>query len=224
MSSLQAFVDKARSHGLDDKDISGKLKAAGWSEVDINGALNDLVVPRPGDDLDVPTPNTANNDARQRPIAVVHNLSVRGFEYSIMFISLIASAFSFGVILLSLIGQLFNNPDIGTSSDSGTTSFFITLLIVVFPIFVLLFLRLKKAEISDPQVRLDPSRRKWLQFTQLVSFLVGIGFIVAFVYQLFNYSSNNNPNVLQQLIDTLVVIAIAGSIFTYYWLDEHKAR
>jgi xanthosine utilization system XapX-like protein len=54
--------------------------------------------------------------------------------------------------------------------------------------------------------------------------VLGIGFIVAFVYQLLNYNADGSPPLIEQALKTLVVLLISGGIFTYYWLDEHRTE
>jgi hypothetical protein len=225
MSKLAKFIDKARTLGKSNEEIRKMLLASGWSDSIVDDALSGLIVPSPQDDLITPPQQDKVTDSQERPIAVVHNLSVRGFEYSIMFISLISSAFSLGGILNTFISNHFVTTNTsGYSSGSDFTSFFTTLLVVVFPIFLILFFRLKKAELNNPTIRLDASRRRWLQFTELVAFVLGIGFIVAFVYQLLNYNADGSPPLIEQALKTLVVLLISGGIFTYYWLDEHRTE
>ena len=226
MSQLTEFVDKARTKGWNDDRIRHELTVAGWDQAAVNDALNALVVPKPGDEVLVPISQPKTTTKGEHPIAVVHNLSVLGFEYSIMFISMIGSAFSLAALLLTYLSDLFSS---GSTYDdgSGSTAFFVTLMIVVFPIFVGLFIRLKKAELNNPSIRLDPSRRRWIQFTQLIAFLFGIGFIVSFIYRLLvpSYGSyDTNPHLGEQLLRTVIVLGIAGSIFLYYWFDEHRTE
>src|SRR5581483_1307507 len=163
-SELDSFIKKAKAKNLSDEDIKQRLLASGWGENDINAALAD-------DDLVVPLPPTANNPLhkQQAPIAVVQNLSVRGFEYSIMFISLWASAFSIIWLAITYVNDLFSKASgdyVYGSSNSGS-AFMITLLLVTFPIFAYMFLRLKRIELTEPDVKSDPSRRKLTQLTQL---------------------------------------------------------
>lgn len=227
-NQLDAFVAKAREKGLNDDQIREKLQNAGWQQASIDDALDDLAVPVP-DELVPPVPSTQAPQAGSidRPISVVNNLSVRGFEYSIMFLSLLISASSTAVISQIFINDLFDKAN-GLYEYGGVNemaAFMITLLLVAFPIFAFLFLRLKKAELADPSLLQDPSRRRWSQFTQLVTFLVSIGYIVSFIYVLITPSrTGSGPDVLQQLLRTVSILVITGGVFAYYWYEDHRSN
>lgn len=223
MQNLKEFIDKSRTKGLEDNEIRQKLLGVGWEESDVDKAL--------GDDLDIPLPpgknsiSGADNHHASQPISVVQNLSVRGFEYMVMFITLLASAFSIGALAHSYVDDIFSKASdtyyYGQANDANT--FVVTVLIVCFPIFVYLFLRLKKAELANPALRRDPSRRKLSQLTQLVAFLFGIGYVIYFIYSLLSPDTyGDNPGVGQQLLHTLVTLTIAGSIFIYLWREDHR--
>ncbi len=229
--TIEAFIKKAREKGLDDPEIRRRLTEGGWSDSNIDAGLDDLMVPVPPPSGGHQEPSFHNHLSSNQPIAVVGNLSVRGFEYMVMFITLLASAFSIGMLAHTYINSVFSKASdtysYGDANPIGT--FAITLLIVSFPIFAYMFLRLKKAELADPALRKDPSRRKLTQFTQLITFLFGMGYIIYFIYALMtpdrsaSYGGvDSSPSVVEQLLHTLVTLVIAGGIFVYYWREEHK--
>lgn len=231
---LEEFVKKARDKKLSNDEIRQKLEKAEWPLADINDALGAA-----GDDeLEVPKP-PSTVQATAAPIAVVHNLSVRGFEYSIMFISLWASAFSIASLMITYINDLADKTTgsyvYGTSNTFSILA--ITILIVSFPIFAYMFLRLKRIELAEPELRHDSSRRRFTQLTMLLSFLVGLGFVIYFLYTALSSGNNNPPtyypngggpldtssdSLLFPFLRTLVVVAISGVIFLYYWREDHK--
>ena len=234
-NKLDAFVDEARSKGLHNQEIKELLTEAGWAQERVAKALYGdwIKVPQPehpmakaGSSLTVPAPGTTNE-----PISVVQNLSTRGFEYSIMFISLLASAFSLGLILHQFVNGVFattvatNNYDYNYNESGGEYAFAVTLLIVTLPIFVTMFLRLKKAEIADPGLRKDPSRKRMSHFTQFLAFAFGVGYIVYFLYTLLSGSGDSSgaASIPESFFHMLVTLCIAGSIFAYFWNDEHRA-
>lgn len=231
-AEIDEFIRKARAKGLDDSEIQNRLSNGGWAQADIDEALDDLVVP--------PPPNASNRSSEpvmyhtkpNQPVSVVQNLSVRGFEYMVMFITLLASAFSVGWLAHSFINTLFSKAS-NTYDYGGTDSFStfaVTILLVSFPIFAYMFIRLKKAELADPSLRHDSSRRKLTQLTQLVTFVVGLGYLIYFIYNLItpetgyssSYSVDSSPSFLEQLLHMLVTMTIAGGIFLYLWRDEHR--
>ncbi len=232
-SELNEYIQKARERGIDDATIRNNLTSAGWPDADVNTALlGDVPVPVP--------PHHGGHHAQthpsamphggfvqhnpQQPIAVVQNLSVRGFEYSIMFITLLISAFSVGGLLHALVDTMFSGNETYAYSDSsgGFQTIAITLLIVSFPIFAYMFIRLKKAELRDPSIRRDPSRRKWTQFTQLACFIVGLIYAVTFVY--FIIEGDDETSLVKQMLHTAITLIIVGGIFAYYWREDHRAE
>lgn len=225
---IQNFIDAAKQKGLSEEEIKQKLLAAGWDQSLVDSALNGLVVPLPPKSSDLTVPRPGDNTASQ-PVTIVQNQSTRGLEYNIMFLALLISAFGFAGLLHDLVDQI---TDTGVYAHIGGV-FAITSLIVLGPIFTILFFRLRKAEEAEPSLRKDPFRKKWIQSTLLFSFLIGIGHVIYFVYSILSpdsYSSYsyNQPNstpggeAFALSLHVLVTIAVVGSIFAYYWIDEHK--
>lgn len=240
MQELHNFVQQARQRGLHNQEVKELLLEAGWSHSDVVTALY-------GDGLHVPKPlhpqvampqnpgavpaNVPSGQSNQ-PLSVVQTVSTRGFEYAIMFFGLVASAFSLGLILQTFIAQQFAEPltatgyDYYDDSSQGVYTFGVTVLLVTLPIFIVLFLRLKKAELATPDLKKDASRRRMSHLTQFVTFLFGIGYIVYFVYALINGVAEDGTtgNVAEAFWQTLTTVVIAGSIFGYLWHDEHAAN
>jgi Domain of unknown function (DUF5671) len=231
---LEQFVATAKEKGLSTTEIRELLASNGWSASDTAQAVYGewAMVPTPDHPVLRANAGVLPHGATNEPISVVQNLSTRGFEYSIMFVSLLATAFSIGAILHAFVGNLFaeqtttSDPYYSSSSD-GIYSFAATVLLVTLPIFVVLFLRLKKAELADPSLKKDPSRKRMSHFTQFLAFLVGIGYIVAFFYGLINGTAadgGGGPGVGESFLQMLITLIIAGSIFGYLWKDEHATK
>ena len=150
------------------------------------------------------------------PVPVVRVLSVRGVEYGMMTIALWISASTLAWVVLNMLNgsKGFNYLVVPTSA-----------LVVCVPIFGLLFLRLKRAEMANPDLRLDPSKRRWSQTTQMLAYLACLINLIFFVYMVLQHFSADKPKPISKAIVNLVVIlAIAGGILAYYWLDEHRLR
>jgi len=149
-----------------------------------------------------------------QPVAVVRVLSVRGVEYLMMSLALWIGAFSFAGMLLTLING-------GHSFD--VLAFPISVLVVAVGLFTFFFLRLKKAEVQNPALRFDPSKRRLSQTTQVLSYLAIFVSLVGIVYTLIAKMAGSLEQTLWKLVlDFVVVLAVAGGILAYYWLDEHK--
>jgi len=133
-----------------------------------------------------------------------------------MVISLWTVAISLAVTIDSFISKIDNTTGGGFSDKLS-----LVILIIFLPIFTALILRTKKFEEKDTSIRLDSSRKHSIQLTMLVSFVVGLGWTVDFVYSLL-FGTSDSQTKLQSILYFLVTIVISGSIFAYYWIDDHK--
>lgn len=230
-TDLIEYIRNARAKNASNDDIKAILIAGGWPTERVDAALSanlDLPSPPPPPDVSQNPPLiTAQNPVKQAPVAVVQSLSTRGFEYIIMFISLWFTASALGWILHNLVDGLFGE----SGYYESLVSFSASALIVALPVFSIMFLRLKKAEQSDPLLTHDPSRRKAIQLTLVVTFLIGMLKIMGYIFSLLNGESNgvffNNSqatNPLASLVHTLITLFISGSIFAYWWRDQHKTK
>jgi len=154
--------------------------------------------------------------ALDQPVPVVRVLSTRGVEYGMMAIALWVAATTMAWVLLNMLngGGGFDTVVVPTSS-----------LVICLPVFGLLFLRLKKAELAAPEIRLDPSKRRWSQTTQFLAYIVLLVNFIYFVYTIMQHASGGHaPSIGKSLINLVVVTLIAGGVLAYYWHDEHRAR
>lgn len=204
---LKNYIEKARQHHQTDEKTRQQLLAAGWDQGQVDGALSgqgddELVVPRPH--AGQPAAAPASNDPIQ-PISVVQNLSVKGFEYSMMFITLWLSA--------AAAVWIINDFIFGASSTIG--AFPLTVLVVSLPTFVIMFLRLRRAELADPGLRNDPSRRKSIQSTQRLAFIVLLVQTIGTLYAIIQHSEG--VQIPKVVLSWLVSVIVFGGIFIYYW-------
>jgi len=154
------------------------------------------------------------NSSGVQPVAVVKVLSVRGVEYLFMSILLWVGAGSLIVLILSIVnGQ--------TGFD--TLAFPLALLLVGLPGFAWLFLRLKKAELADPSLKLDPSKRRSTQRTQVLAFVVCLINLITYVYLVLqSFGGDSDANIGKSTLNTAVILLVAGGVLAYYWVDEHR--
>ena len=160
------------------------------------------------------TPSSASSD---EPMPVVKVLSVRGVEYLFMSICLWIGAGSLTGLLLSLVNGM---------TGFAALSFPVSTLLVTLPIFAFLFLRLKKAELAQPSLRLDASKRRLSQITQLLAFIVCLVNLITLVYLLMNMvgGEDSGVSVGKLFINVFIIFLVAGGILAYYWHDEHRRR
>lgn len=214
MDQINDYVKAGRAQGLSDETIKLNLTTTGWDENMVVAAMAGKPV------LTVPTPPQSGS-----PVAVVQQLSTRGLEYNIMFLALGFTAISLGILLHNYVDKFFTTE----SFFEGLSSYASAAIVVALPIFAFLFLRLMRAEKAEPELRKDASRRKTVQSVLVISFLWGIFKIISYVYSLMNagvtdsYSSSVHTSAMGNLLHLVITLGIAGGIFAYYWIDEHRA-
>jgi hypothetical protein len=163
---------------------------------------------------------TARNDelaefANAPSLAVVKTLSVRGLEYLFMSICLWIGATSliWGLLLL-----------VNGAASAQMLAFPATSLVVCLPVFAWFFIRLKKAELEDPTLRFDSSKRRLSQITQIVAFLTTLFNVITFVYLVIaSLSGGAKVSIGKAFLNLLVILAVSGGILAYYWIDEHRS-
>jgi amino acid transporter len=149
-----------------------------------------------------------------QPIPVVRVLSPTGIEYVFLTITLFTSATALIAVLVSLVNAKI---------DFAVLAFPAAALVITLPIFAFFFLRLKKMEVHRPEQKLDPSKRRSTQFTQIVAFIVCLFTIIGFVFDIFSkIGGQSGPSIGKAALDALSVLIVAGGILAYYFHDEHK--
>jgi hypothetical protein len=170
-------------------------------------------IPEPTQPISMPTP-TLGTSTSDQPIAVVQVLSTRGVEYTMMTLALWFGAASLIWLLLSLL-----NGD----SSYDTLSLPVSALVVSVPVFGLLFLKLRRDELANPELRLDPSKRRLSQFTQIFAFAAVFFNIIGLVYEIMQKMAGHYSGSVGKLVgDVAIIFVIAGGVLFYYWVDEHR--
>ena len=160
-----------------------------------------------------PQPST-NVDDPVTPMPVVQVLSPRGVEYVMLTIALFTAAIGLTSALLCLVnGQ----------TSLMSLSLPAALLLVGLPVFAALFLRLKRAELKNPSLKLDQSKRRSTQTTQIISFLVSILTLVGLIVTIFAAIGGETESIGKAIASALIVFVIFTGILAYYWWDEHRA-
>lgn len=162
-----------------------------------------------------PMPDVPRKTPGVQPQPVVQVLSPRGVEYVFLTIALFTGAFGLGAALIALVnGQ--------TGFD--VLSFPVSLMVVAVPVFAWLFLRLKKAELRDPSLALDASKRRSTQFIQIVTFLISFFTLISLVtIVLAKMAGEFDASIGKALLNVLVIEVLSTSILYYYWRDEHRS-
>lgn len=169
--------------------------------------------PPPMNPVDMPVDGT-NDKGEVSPLAVVQVLSTRGVEYTMLTLCL-----WFGAIALLWIFLALANG----GAKFAILALPVSLLIVCAPVFGYLFLRLKKAELANPALRFDPSKRRLTQFTQIIAFAACLFNVIAFVYLILTkIAGQGGTSMMKDILNLLIILIIAGGVLAYYWLDEHR--
>lgn len=153
--------------------------------------------------------------AELTPQPVVQVLSPRGVEYVFLTLTLFTGAIG----LISALLVIVNG-----AAGFEALSFPIALLMVALPVFAWLFLRLKDAELKNPSLRLDASKRRSTQFIQIISFATCLFTLVGFVTTIFaKIGGDYDGSIFKVFANILVILLVSGGILAYYWLDEHRS-
>ena len=170
------------------------------------------------------------------PLPVASVFSTYGMEYLIMFISL-------GVAATALVGLLDSMVDISMKNSGSLISSLLNpyaeaALIVSFPIFAYLFLRLESKEETIPSLLTDASRRRGMQIALVVSFAAVLSGVIGYLSSLLGSGASvgqaassllsssdigsGTSSGLGSFLHALFSVIVAGSIFGYYWYKLHK--
>lgn len=156
----------------------------------------------------------ANTSDSVAPVPVVQVLSPRGVEYVMLTIALFTAAIGLTAALLCLV-----NGQTGIISLSVP----VALLLTGLPIFAALFIRLKRAELAAPSLKLDQSKRRSTQATQIISFIVSLFTLVSLIVSIFIAIGGEADSLGKSIASALIVFIIFTGILAYYWWDEHRA-
>lgn len=223
---LHDYIRRARGNGADHQAIHEKLVSAGWHPSTVASAIDKQQGNTTTEESSVGGSPLSSNAGKiqKEPVGVVQMYSTRGVEYYLMLVALAISAVTFGILLLSITEQLFDHSS--GMIDAGVMAFTTSALVVSLPIFSFLFLRLKKAELANPRLRFDPSRRRMVQIALIASFIIGIISLIAFLYTLLlNVYGGNDYDIDITgvfIANMAITLGISGGIFAYFWMDSHR--
>ncbi|HEX5429901.1 MAG TPA: DUF5671 domain-containing protein [Patescibacteria group bacterium] len=139
------------------------------------------------------------------------------FLHLLALVTLYTSAVSFIALLFSLIDTWFPDPLDFAVSISNNIRWSASMLIVMFPVYLIVVWIINRECVQDP-ARREIRARKWLGYLTL--FLSAVTFIVdavVLVYQLLGGEVG-----IRFVLKVLVVLAVAAVIFFYYFYDLKK--
>lgn len=137
------------------------------------------------------------------------------FLYLLVTATLYASVVSFIAMLFAYVDALYlDQLNSCYSCSLGQIRWASSILIVVFPVFLFIFSRLRKEYLATPEKR-EIKARKWLVYLTL--FISAVTVIVDLIFLVSNFYSGDLTT--KFLLKTLVVLVVAAAIFWYYIRD-----
>lgn len=198
-SELYAFVGKALASGISRTAIRNALIQAGWQNDQIERALADYA------ELDFPIPVP-----KPKPY-----LSAReAFFYLLLFATLYISAFNLGNLLFAFIEKALPDPAYNEMSgiwNNERIRSSVSSLIVAFPVFLFLTMKISRELLSTPSGRSSGIRR-WLTY---ITLFIAAGIIIGDLISLL-YRFLGGELTLRFILKSLVAGTIAGTLFVYY--------
>lgn len=147
------------------------------------------------------------------------------FEHIILFISLYIVVSSISIILHAIVNKWVPGLTAGYSAMMGTfyNSYIIrgalAALIVAYPFFAFLFLKVSKRTNEFPSLRTLRSRKFLIYLTLIITFLIGIGNIIRGVYSFISGEIS-----LNFILNLSVTLLTSGSVFFYYLTQVKEDR
>lgn len=204
-STLDIFVREALSRGQARERIADALVAAGWTQKEVDAALDGYAPSDLGMAVPRPKPYVSAREA---------------FLYLVLFILLGVVAWNLGSLLFALIDMAIADvleTEYGFFSRETQIRSAISGLVVGTPIFVWLALHIRKQRRTNPAMQRSVVR-KWLTYvTLIIASCTLIGDAIALVY---NFLSGELSTRL--ILKLLVIAMIAGSVFLYFIRDAER--
>lgn len=214
---LLDYIRTAKSQNISDNQIRETLIASGWNRQDVNSAFLSTPPSPPSPVQTLPTGEKAGPSANMWD----------GFEHILMFLSLYALATAISILLHTYVDRWIPNITEYGRSRYNATSYFsnylitgsLAAIIVSFPLFAFFHIHINKKSFIHPVIRSLKVRKFFIYATLVVTFLIGMGNIIAAVYSFL--TGNFTTNFLSHLSVTL---AIVGTMFFYYLQEVKEDR
>ena len=228
MKQVIDYINNKVSEGLSLDVIATSLISAGWSKELVDKAI--FIHKNP----DMPVPETPSLSQQEIPTSSAkHGTSVElnlwdVFEHILMFISL----FVFVIALIFMLNQFVEVflPDplkynyLGGYSNSNwydeTIKVPLAMIIVSFPLFSFLFIRIQKRTHLNPLLRKMLSRKILIYLTLIVTFVTLLINVTSIIFNFLN--GDLSMNFLAHFTVTTVICATVFSYFVRVVKDDQK--
>jgi membrane protein YqaA with SNARE-associated domain len=209
---LSAYITEQIRAGKSKQGIQEQLVAVGWSEDEANTAYAKTLL-----EMGVPAPVAGSRGAygkKSSTVEVVLNL------FSFILLGIITTAL--GTLYFSVIEYFFPDPLTQYYSYSGTTNaihYAMAALIIGFPLFVLA-VRMWFTKFREEENKVESSLTKWVTYlVLLIAAVVIVGDLITVLYTFLQGEIS-----IRFFLKGLTVLAIAGSIFGFYFLERKKIQ
>jgi len=198
---IAVLIEKALDAGIPQEALVGVLTAHGWPEREVYEAL-------------------AQHYERVTGIAIPHRTGAgasakEAFFYLLLFATLATWTTAFAYLAFALTDRWFANPLFNgyqQAWDTYTITSCLASLIVAFPLYLLISRAVIREAAADPG-KLDSPVRKWLTYMALV---IAAGFFMGDLITALAYLLRGELT-SRFLAKSLVVLALSGSVFFYYF-------
>lgn len=212
--ALGQYVVTRLSAGTPKQEIREELAALGWNDEEIEEAYREGVR-----SLGAPVPDAANRPALARKAGAV-DVVINFFSFILLGIV----ATSLGSLYFQVINHFF--PDALDASNwylagyrSNTIHYATAALIIGFPLYYAA-LRLWFRKFRDDEGRIESKLSKWLTYLVLLAAAVTIvGDLITIVYTFLQ-----GEVTVRFFLKALVILALAGGIFGFYFLERKKIQ
>jgi Domain of unknown function (DUF5671) len=198
---IAEFIEKALAAGIPHESLVGILVARGWPDKEVYDALADHYQRLTG--IDIPRRAGAGASAKE------------AFFYLLIFSTLATWTIGLGCLAFALIDRWMADPlfyGYQQTFDTYTITSSLAALIVAFPLYLLISRTVVGEAALHPE-KLDSSIRKWLTYMALViAASVFMGDLIAALAYLLRGELTS-----RFLAKSLVVLALSGGVFFYYF-------
>jgi hypothetical protein len=200
-SKIAAFIDQALAAGMPHASLVGILTARGWSQKELYAALADHYQRSTG--IEIPGRTGSGASAKE------------AFFYLLTFSTLATWTIGFGCLAFALIDRWLADPLFSRYQqglDRYTITYSLASLVVAFPLYLLISRIVVQEAAAQPE-KLDSPVRKWLTYMALViAASVFMGDLIAALAYLLRGELTS-----RFLAKSLVVLALSGGVFYYYF-------
>jgi hypothetical protein len=205
---IATFLEESQAAGIPHASVVGMLTAHDWREKDIYRALGDHYRRALG--LEIPQRSGAGASAKD------------AFFYLLIFSTLATWTVGLGSLAFQLIDRWLSDP-LFSPYQGGLANYEITwslaALIVAFPLYLLISRTVLREAAADPY-KLDSGIRKWLTYMALViAASVFMGDLICALAFLLRGELTS-----RFVAKSLVVLALSGGVFFYYFGGLHKTE